>query len=94
MSVILNSLNAHNFPIFQLILMKLVSKSMIYRGLSYKTYLSLGLRSPLKTGGSLLQVKSIAVYAPNRAFCNIKLLLTTGFTVFSTTCTTILCPAR
>ena len=47
MSAILNSLNAHNFPIFQLILMKLVSKSMIYRALAYKVYSSLGLRSPL-----------------------------------------------
>ena len=45
MSAILNYLNAHNFPIFQPILMKLVSKPMIYRDLCYKTYL--GWRSPL-----------------------------------------------
>ena len=47
MSAILNSLNAHNFLIFQPILMTLVSKFMVYRALSDKTYLLLGLRSPL-----------------------------------------------
>ena len=47
MSAILNSLNAHNFLIFRPILMTLVSKFMVYRALSDKTYLSLGLRSPL-----------------------------------------------
>ena len=44
---ILNSLNAHNFLIFEPILMILVSKFMIHRVLSDKTYLSLGLLSPL-----------------------------------------------
>ena len=47
MSAILNSLNVHNFPIFQPILMKLVSKFMVYRALSDKTYLLSGLLSPL-----------------------------------------------
>ena len=47
MSAILNSLHAHNFLIFQLILMTLVSKFMVYRALSDKTYLSFGLQSPL-----------------------------------------------
>ena len=47
MSAILNSLNDHNLPIFQPILMILVSKFMVYRALSDKTYLSLGLLSPL-----------------------------------------------
>ena len=47
MSVILNSLNAHNFLSFQPILMTLVSKFMVYRALSDKSYLLLGLRSPL-----------------------------------------------
>ena len=47
MSDILNSLNAHNLLIFQPILMILVSKFIIYRALSDKTYLSLGLLSPL-----------------------------------------------
>ena len=37
MLAILNSLNVHNFPIFQLILMILVSKSMVHRALSDKT---------------------------------------------------------
>ena len=50
MSAILNSLNAHYFLIFQPILMKLVSKFKFYRALSDKTYLLLGLRSPLKIG--------------------------------------------
>ena len=39
MSAILNSLNVHNFLIFQLILMMLVSKFMVYRALSDKTSL-------------------------------------------------------
>ena len=47
MSAILNSLNVHNFPIFQQILMKLVSKFMVYRFLFVKTYLLSGLLSPL-----------------------------------------------
>ena len=47
MLVILNSLNAHNLPIFQPILMILVSKFIVYRVLSDKIYLSLGLLSPL-----------------------------------------------
>ena len=46
MLAILNSLNALNFHIFQPILMILVSKFMVYRALSDKTYLSLGLLSP------------------------------------------------
>ena len=46
MLAILNSLDAHNFLIFQPILMTLVFKFMVYRALSDKTYL-LGLRSPL-----------------------------------------------
>ena len=37
MLVILNSLNVHNLPIFQWILMILVSKFMVYRVLSDKT---------------------------------------------------------
>ena len=40
MSAILNYLNAHNLPIFQLILMIFVSKFMVHRALSDKTYLS------------------------------------------------------
>ena len=46
MSAILNSLNVHNFLIFQPILMILVSKFMVYMALSDKIYLLLGLRSP------------------------------------------------
>ena len=51
MLVILNSINAHSFPIFQPILMILVSKFMVHRALSDKTYLSLGLLSPLSDFG-------------------------------------------
>ena len=47
MLAIVSSLNAHSFPIFQPILMILVSKVMVHRALSDKTYLSLGLLSPL-----------------------------------------------
>ena len=50
MLAILNSLNAHNLPIFQPIMMILVSKFMVHRALSDKTYLSLGLLSPLNSG--------------------------------------------
>ena len=39
MSAMLNSLNAHNFLIFQPILITLVSKFIDYRALSDKTYL-------------------------------------------------------
>ena len=48
MLAILNFLNAHNLPIFQPILMILVSKFMVHRALSDKLYLSLGLLSPLR----------------------------------------------
>ena len=47
MLAILNSLNAHNLPIFQPILVILVSKFIIHRVLSDKTYLLLGLLSSL-----------------------------------------------
>ena len=47
MSAILNSLNVHNFLIFQPILMTLVLKFMVQRALADKIYLLLGLRSPL-----------------------------------------------
>ena len=47
MLAVLNYLNAHNFLIFQPILMTFVSKFMFYRPLPDKTYLSFGLRSPL-----------------------------------------------
>ena len=48
MLAILNSFNTRNFPIFQPILMILVSKFMVHRGFPTKTYLSLGLLSPIK----------------------------------------------
>ena len=49
MLAILNSLNAHNFLIFQPILMILVSKFMVHRALSGKTCFIIGLLSPLRT---------------------------------------------
>ena len=48
MLAILNSVNAHNLPIFQPILIILVSKFMVHTALSDKTYSSLGLLSPLR----------------------------------------------
>ena len=48
MLVILDILDIHNFPIVQTILIKFVTKFMVYRALSYKTYMSLVLRSPLR----------------------------------------------
>ena len=54
MLAILNSLNAHSLPIFQPILMILMSKFMVHRARSDKTYLSLGLLSPI-THTSCLQ---------------------------------------
>ena len=47
MLAILNSLNAFYFPIFQPISMIFVSKFMVRRALSDKTYLSVGLLSTL-----------------------------------------------
>ena len=47
MLAILNSLNANNLSIFKPILVILVSKFMLHRALSDKTYLFLGLLSPL-----------------------------------------------
>ena len=47
MLTILNSLNAYNLPIFQPTLIILTSKFKVHRALSDKTYLSLGLLSPL-----------------------------------------------
>ena len=47
MLAILNSLNAHILPIYQPILMILVSKFMVHRVFSDITYLLLGLLSPL-----------------------------------------------
>ena len=47
MLAILIFLNTHNLLIFQPILMTFVSKFMFQKALSDKTYLSLGLLSPL-----------------------------------------------
>ena len=49
MSAILNALNIHNFYIFQPILMKLVSKFIIHRALSYKKILFIRVAVPFKS---------------------------------------------
>ena len=49
MLAILSSLNAHNMPILQPILMILVSKFMVHRALSDETYFLLWLLSPLRS---------------------------------------------
>ena len=49
---------AASFPIFQPIFMILVSKFMVHRVLSDKTYFNLGLLSPLRTSISLEKDKS------------------------------------
>ena len=56
MLAIFSSLNVNSFPIFQPILMILVSKVNVHRALSDKTYL-LGLLSPLTFPISLLSIK-------------------------------------
>ena len=71
MLAILNSLNAHNFPIFQTILMTLVLKFMVHRALSNKTYLSLGLLSAVfinstrKTAVCLQNIKISCLNGPS-----------------------------
>ena len=59
MLAILNFSNANNLPIFQPILMILVSKFMVHRALSDKTYLSLELLSPLKSNYHIAQLPQI-----------------------------------
>ena len=49
MLAILNSLNAHNFPIFQPILMIIVLKFMVPRALSDKFILIIKVAVPLKS---------------------------------------------
>ena len=71
MSAILNSLNVHNLLIFQPILMILVSKFMVYRVLSDKTYLLLGLLSPLK----LYSLKFAIAHVQVKIGCLSKLVL-------------------
>ena len=61
MSAILNSLNAHNLLIFQLILMIFVSEFMVYRALSDKAYLLLELLSSLT---SIIIIVAEKLYCP------------------------------
>ena len=72
-------LNAHNLPIFQPILMILVSKFMVHRALSDKTYLSFGLLSPLTLkivfSISVLKLDILSVYTATCKpwMCNLQL---------------------
>ena len=59
MLAILNSLNAHYFPIFQPIL---VSKFMVQRVISDKTFLSLGLLSALMTHAFDIKSRETSVF--------------------------------
>ena len=68
MLAILNFLNAHNLPIFQPILMILVSKFMVHRALSDKTYLSLGLLSRLNRCLGFSLWWSVVLYDPQHMF--------------------------
>ena len=76
MSAILNSLNDDNLPIIQPILMILVPKFMVHRVLSDKTYLSLGLLSPLRYFEMMLYI--IKVLNMNLDFFGVKLQLSKG----------------
>ena len=70
MSAILIFLNAHNLPVFQPILMIFVSKSMVYRVLSDKTYYV-----PFKHSNKESPNKKLAVfYAIGTALKRKKLL--------------------
>ena len=62
MSAILNSLNGHNLPIIQPILMILASKFMVNRALSDITYSSLGLLSPLRVNKCEFSVYTVRIY--------------------------------
>ena len=65
MLAILSSLNTHSFPIFQPILMIHVSKFMVHRALSDKTYLLLGLLSPL-----IVCLFDLLLYVPSQQLCS------------------------
>ena len=74
-STILNSLNAHNFPTFQLIFKKLISKFLVYRALTFETYLFLGLWFPLSLLLKLFRVGAITVFSGSSFHESIILLL-------------------
>ena len=58
MLIILNSLKTNNFPIFQPILMILVSKFMVYRALSEKNILIIRAAVPFKLPFFVLSILS------------------------------------
>ena len=61
MMAILKSLTAHNFFIFQRILLILVSKFMVHRALFDKTYVLLGLLSPLS---KIIEHTTLNIFLP------------------------------
>ena len=67
MLAILSTLNAHSFPIYQPILMILVSKAIVHRALSDKIYLSLGLLSPLMKVESIAECSFWPALSENRS---------------------------
>ena len=73
MLAILNFLNAHNLPIFQPILMILVSKFMVHRAPSDKTHLSFGLLSPLSRWVGFIGFYQTIKY--QNFVCSLKILM-------------------
>ena len=74
MLAILNSFNAHNFPIFQPILMIIISKFKVRRALSDKTYLYLWLLSPLTLSSYVTQATTTKL--PGRVAQSVTCLAT------------------
>ena len=64
------TLNAHNLPIFQPILMILASKFMVHRALSDKTYKSLGLLSPLRVNKREFSVYTVRIFMKCTHVCS------------------------
>ena len=74
MLAIMNSLNAHNFPIFEPILMILVSKFMVYRILSDKKLISYTKTADLASGPKIL-IFHICIHC-GKTFSNIPKYIT------------------
>ena len=68
--------NANNFPIFQPILIKLVSKCTVCIALTYKIYLSLGLRSSIiiKLKGKNIWDGPLKLFTSQKLFTSLKIV--------------------
>ena len=75
MLAILNSLNAHNLPIFQPILVIPVSKFIVHRVLSDETYLSLGLLSHLSFSCLLSDKNDVCSFTDSATMSSATVLL-------------------